>query len=396
MCVGCGACAAACPNQAIGLADIEDEGIRPRTEAGRCEACATCLDVCPGWRIFGGTPEAESPIHPLLGAVLGVWQGHAADPEIRRAASSGGLISALALSCIEQEGMAGVVHTGVDASIPWVNRTVESRTRAEILARTGSRYAPASPCEWFRRIESSDRPWVFVGKPCDAEAAALARRTRPTLDRNLGAVLAFFCAGTPSTRGTHEFMRKHGVAPEDARDVRYRGNGWPGRFTVTDRGGRVVASATYRESWHFLQKFRPFRCHLCPDGTGQAADISCGDAWHVHADGDDPGQSLVIARTRRGADIVRRAIERGYVTLSPVPVDAVLQAQRELLARRRIVHGRLLAFRLLGLPAPRPVGIDLRPLWKAASPAERIRAIGGTLKRILRRGLWRRRRLAPS
>ena len=92
----------------------------------------------------GDRAETSEGDHEV-GFALEIWEGYAADPEIRRQGSSGGLLSALALYCLEKEGMGFVLHTGMDETKPWTNKTVQSRDRSEILARTGSRYAPASP-----------------------------------------------------------------------------------------------------------------------------------------------------------------------------------------------------------------------------------------------------------
>ena len=56
-----------------------------------------------------------------------------------------------------------------------------SRTRAELLAATGSRYAPASPCDGLKMIEDAPGPCVFIGKPCDVEGLRLSQAARPTL-----------------------------------------------------------------------------------------------------------------------------------------------------------------------------------------------------------------------
>ena len=67
----------------------------------------------------------------------------------------------------------------------------------------------------------------------------MLREKRPALDRNLGLVLTFFCTGTPSTKGTLDLMKSLNVSPEKVASVRYRGDGWPGRFEVisADDGG---------------------------------------------------------------------------------------------------------------------------------------------------------------
>jgi coenzyme F420 hydrogenase subunit beta len=301
------------------------------------------------------------------------------------------LISAFASFCLEREQMAFALHVAMDPKTPWINRTVQSRSREELIARCGSRYAPSSPCEGLREIEASDRRAVFIGKPCDAAAVAKARRLRADLDRNLGLVLAFFCAGTPSTAGTKALLARQGINLDEVASVRYRGDGWPGLFKATDADGREIrGSLTYRDSWSYLQKYRPFRCQLCPDGTAQFADISCGDAWHVDQNCDNPGLSLAIVRTEQGKRVLHGAMEAGYVVLERATTDDVISAQSGLLDRRCQLFGRLLAFRLLGLPAPEYGGFDLYEAWRHLPVRTRVRTVLGTWKRILARGLWRR------
>ena len=73
------------------------------------------------------------------------------------------------------------------------------------------------------------------------------------------------------------------------------------------------ASRTYEESWgRLVQTPRQLRCNLCPDGLGELADVTGGDAWHRRDEGSD-GISLILARTPRGADIVAAAIRDGYL-----------------------------------------------------------------------------------
>ena len=190
LCIGCGACYSACKMGAVSLVNIEAVGIRPRFNTVQCASCTDCLPICPGYRVdgnleTGSLPKTSEADHEF-GPSLEVWEGYASDPEIRFRASSGGILTALALYCLEQERMGFVLHTGMDEERPWTNKTVQSRNRGELLARTGSRYAPASPCDSLRTIEANDHPCVFIGKPCDTAAVAMLRRQRPELDRKLG------------------------------------------------------------------------------------------------------------------------------------------------------------------------------------------------------------------
>jgi len=42
-CIGCGACVAVCPEQAIAL----DESGKARVDENKCTGCGTCVGVCP-------------------------------------------------------------------------------------------------------------------------------------------------------------------------------------------------------------------------------------------------------------------------------------------------------------------------------------------------------------
>ena len=256
LCSGCGACAYIQPAE-IRMVDVLDEGLRPATTeepGGEATDTSEALKVCPGIELEH--PDftcQESIAKDLVGAwgpILSMWEGGASDEQIRFAGSSGGAASALAVYALEHLDFRLVLHVGADPDSPYTNRTVASRTRDEVLRRTGSRYAPASPCELLNLIEDAGGPCLFIGKPCDVAAAQKARRHRPKLDRNLALTVAFFCAGTPSTNGTLELLKSLGVPDvDDLTEVRYRGNGWPGDFVAKAREGETSYSCTYHQSW---------------------------------------------------------------------------------------------------------------------------------------------------
>ena len=399
LCVGCGACAYYCRHGHVSLVNVLGEGIRPRFKTDHCADCVECLEICPGHRVDGDMVAGEQKKTPgsgQIGVALEIWVGSAADPEIRRRASSGGLLTALALYCLEREAMERVVHTAMDEDRPWLNRTVASVDREELMARSGSRYAPASPCDSLGAIEHGERPSVFIGKPCDAAAAMSARRLRPRLDERLGLVLSFFCAGTPATEATLRLLAEMGVRPEMVERLQYRGDGWPGGFAVRQRGLPSPPPIPYERSWGALSRRRQGRCHLCPDGLGRLADISCGDAWHRHAGDGNPGLSLVLVRTERGRRILHGAMEAGYVRLERVGAREVLAAQANLLGRRPRIFGRMLGMKLLGIPTPRLEGFGLARDWLRLGPPEQARTVLGTIRRSIARGLWRRRPVPPG
>ena len=150
LCVGCGACQYFCGKDSIVLENIETIGIRPIFKKAQDANYSECLKFCPSYSIGASRnlQHNEHVIsHPLIGPALEIWQGYASDKDIRYNASSGGAVSALTSYCLEKENMEFVLHVGMDKDTPWYNKTVQSKSRADLLARAGSRYAPSSPCE---------------------------------------------------------------------------------------------------------------------------------------------------------------------------------------------------------------------------------------------------------
>lgn len=404
MCCGCGVCAYLDPER-FEMVDTLDHGRRPMqhptsTDDGND---ADAMQACPGRAIKPpdhppSTPPAHNP--PGWGPILEVWEGHAADPEVRFAGSSGGVASALALASVEFEDMHGVLHTRARTDVPYLNQTVLSTTRQDILAATGSRYAPASPCDGLSLIESAPSPCIFIGKPCDVAAATRAADLRPALHANLALTISLFCAGTPNTRATLDLLSYMGEDnPPDLVQLRYRGNGWPGDTVAIARSsaGYRAQRLDYATAWgQILTNNKQWRCHVCADHSGESADISVADAWHHQPEPGDHGRSIVVVRTERGRRFVRRAIDAGYLNVHRTPPSVIPAAQRNLLRARGAVWGRILACRLLGLPTPSYPKMPLfRFWWSELTIAEKVRSLLGVVRRSLVRRLHRRTALEP-
>lgn len=402
MCCGCGACAYINPRD-IKMIDVVDQGRRPAIANGDRidKQSKEALKVCPGVELEHtfdpNSPGLIKELTPAWGPIYELWEGHAADEAIRFAGSSGGAASALALFALEQKGFHGVLHTGARSDVPYLNQTVMSHTREELLSRAGSRYAPASPCDGLQQIEDAPAPCVFIGKPCDVAGAQRARRLRPPLDAKLGLTIGFFCAGTPSTQGTLEMLKRMGVAdPEDLIDVRYRGNGWPGKATAvfrTETGEEKKSQLTYKDSWgEILQKHRQWRCYFCIDHTGEFADIAVGDPWYEGIPDDAPGRSLILARTERGRDFLASAVAAGYLKVVPAEPWKLPASQPSFRAVRGKVWGRRWAQFLMGKLAPKFIRMPMaRFWWTDLNLVNKLTSVLGPLRRA-----WARKSPGPT
>lgn len=376
------------------MADLPAVGRRPQFtgDAGDAQTTGVALKSCPGAGLsrvneIGGGQGLIEPLTDQWGPVFAVWEGHAADPEIRFRGSSGGALSAISLYCLEREGMHGVLHTRADTQAPYLNKTTMSKCRADLLGAAGSRYSPASPCEGLQMIENAPLPCVFIGKPCDVAAVHNVRKYQSALAAKIGLTMACFCAGTPSTNGTLEMLRQMGIeSPNKVEELRYRGQGWPGNTVAIygKEGERVQADFTYEQSWgNILQKYRQWRCYICPDHTGEFADIATGDPWYKSIEENAQGESLIVARTETGRRIIEHAISAGYLIAKQVDPCLLPKSQPNLLKTRARLWGQLLALRIFHAFTPSYRGFNLfLAWWSNLTGKEKIQSVFGTVKRI--------------
>jgi coenzyme F420 hydrogenase subunit beta len=394
LCLGCGACLDGGQESSRTLVDIPDEGIRS-IGTDHAEILPACCDnACPlvetDFQPIESDPNAMASLRPEWGQILEIWEGHAVDASIRFKGASGGVLTALCAYTIEKMGMKGVLHTGPDPQDPIKNRTRLSRNLEDLITAAGSRYSPTSVCNGLDLVEAAAGNCAFVGRPVEVAAVRNLERVGSERVRNVAAIFSFFCAEAPSTKGTLALLEKMGVDPSHIDRLQYRGNGWPGDFVpFSNTASTPLPRKTYRESWSFLQAYRPWASQIWPDGTGELADISCGDPWYHEPDGENPGTSLVVVRTERGRRILHGAINSGYLTLSPAEPWKLARSQEGLIKKKSAIWGRLMVMRLFGMPIPRYKNAYLFKCWMRLSVEEKLRSIFGTARRILARKLFR-------
>jgi len=82
---------------------------------------------------------------------------------------------------------------------------------------------------------------------------------------------------------------------------------------------------------------------MCPDQTNELADISVGDAWLPELGHERNGESVVVARTKKGEEILNLASSAGVISLKPVECERVKCSQADPLKFKKDDFGTRLA-----------------------------------------------------
>ena len=382
-CSGCGLCKAA-----LGVSFEEDEkGYLYPTISPECNGF--CSKVCPA----SGNALKNYQDGTIWGKYKRSVLGWSSDETIRKESSTGGVLTTLCIYLLEHGKVDGIIQTKRAESDIRKTETVVSRTREDVMMCMGSRYTTSSPLMNLNEMVHEGERYAFVGKPCDVSALRIyMEEVNPALKKNILYLFSFFCAGQPSIHANNKLVQALGGNNlGDCKDLQYRGNGWPGFATLTKKDG-TKQQMDYETSWmKILGRDVRKICRFCADGTGELADISCGDAWYLGENGrpdftERPGRNIIFARTETG-DALLKVLEN-VIWVETIPFDPDADGLRKMQPYHYTRKASLLVYkRALGLCGRAFPSYDNNKLAKFAKGfpiKQKILRFGGTIHRVLK------------
>lgn len=379
-CIGCGLCHAVygcklCEDADGFLAPVLDEKDQ----------------LAEKWKDFCPMEYYHTSDHFLVwGNYLSTYKGYAADSKIRYKASSGGLLTALALYLLESGSVDGIIQTKAKRDNPFETETVVSCCREDVLKCMGSRYAGSAPLMDILSFVKKGKKYAFIGKPCDVLALYQYMERDETLRLQIVITMSFFCAGIPSLKINKKLVNAMGCDPQKLAELQYRGQGWPGFVTAIDQEGRKY-KMDYQTAWgRYLGRDVRNICKLCMDGIGEKADIVCADLWHLDKEkkpdfSEHEGRNIVFCRTELAKRILERAKIEGMICIEPFTseMNHFKYYQPYQFTRRTTMKYKILAMKICGRFVPAYNKELLNKASSYSSPKENWRIFKGTIKRIL-------------
>lgn len=390
LCAGCGLCESKFGKEKVRISFNKEGFLRPVfSERLTKKENSLFEQICPGVN----AKHFETKNHDTLwGPYLSIKSGHAIDDKIRHLGSSGGVLTALATYLLNEKKVECVLHIGAIDTKPYLNTHKISYTVEEVLNNAGSRYAPSATLINFLDVFQNHTSIAVIGKPCDIVGVRNLIRKTPEAEKKTAFLLSFMCAGVPSQNATSKIINKSKIKINNIESLKYRGEGWPGYFKITDKSKKTY-KMSYNESWGtVLNKELQFRCKICADGTGEFADLTCADAWEESSEGypsfkEKEGKSLVIIRNQSGKTLIENAISKGYIKITDRNISSndVSKMQPYQKLRKQNLLPRLLALKLLGRSIPKYNYKILLMASLKENPLRLVKNFLGMLKRVLKK-----------
>lgn len=357
-CCGCGACAMACPADAISMVEDETGFAYPRIDESMCVRCGRCKQVC-GFQLR----LAQESAGPFFAAAT-------SEAQIERSAS-GGVFGALARAMVARGGaVVGCAYEHEEGELVARHRVAEDE--AGIDALLGSKYVQSDAAAAFPRVREllrEGREVLFSGTPC--QVAGLRGYLGGVPEGLLTVDLV--CHGVPSSRLLNGYlMWVEGGDTVHLRDVRFRDKrrGWDGPrelvLCYVNGVEREIGGddSSYYDLFYSTSISRD-SCYACPfAGRLRPADLTIGDFWGVEkvrpdllAESGGPfdthrGVSCLLVNNERGTAWLERLGSR--LVTSPVTFGQVAENNDQLrnpAVAPRVRTSYLSAFHEGGWPA---------------------------------------------
>jgi len=392
LCIGCGLCQSILGPEKVQIAKDADGELRPVICGELTETDVDLVyDTCPGTRCEAIPAEdAQSAPHSDLvwGPYHSLSLAWSSEPEVRFEGSTGGVLTALGRYLLHSGRVAFILHVKASEDEPTFGAATISTTIEEVLGGAGSRYGPTAPLIGLNAVLDREEPFAVVAKPCDLNAIRNLAHRDPRVTRWIRYMLTPVCGGFMPDQAMGRFLSDNKIDRDHITALRYRGRGCPGPTTIKTADG-AARDFHYLDFWGEDESCwsLPFRCKICPDGIGEAADIAAADTWpratpDREGSATDPGTNSIITRTIRGEALLQAAIADGFLTAGgDVDIAYMNETLPHQVSKKRFMRARFDGLRRAGRLVPETFGLRLEALYRENAPQENREQEKGTFAR---------------
>lgn len=311
LCSGCGACKMVCNVGAIDIHENMNGFLHSVVDTKKCIDCGRCLEIC-----VGNYSTIKSNIDSMRGNIANSYIGYATSSTIRQNGQSGGVISAIITSMLEQKMIESAWINSFNSKKN-ANEYIEICESSGLTNTEGSYYAQTS-----LPLHINDNS-VITLLGCQAEA--LNR-----INKNIYKI-GLFCAGNFSRKYYERLEYLAGIKKEErVKEFRFRDkkyNGWPGNVRIVTNTNEYELQSCIRMAEK--KYYQCFRCDLCNDIFCVNSDLAVGDPWGIDLDEEEKkkGVSVILVRTKRGQEMLNQAIKGNYINVKPIDTNKIIIGQ---------------------------------------------------------------------
>ena len=353
VCCLCGTCAAFC--EKIKINEESRNELKPEFVEEYDTVCGLCYAFCPRTflpfselerRIFGvarasearevSEAKEESEAREASAEPLGVYRSCYAvrskkeKGDLEGRVQDGGAVTSLLAYALEEGVLDSAVVTAADEQ--WRPQTRVARSHEDLKAAAGTKYTIYPSVLGVKEaFEEGCESVGFVGLPCQIQGLRKVQTSEQPYEvgkEKIKLLVGLFCMENFSA-GLLEFvsarLEKEGLDLAGVKKFDIKGK------ELLISGG--ASGGVHKIALDEIKEYESEGCSVCTDYTAELADISVGSV------GSEEGWSTVLARTELGEEVVKGALEKGFVEVKEVEEKGLGLVRRLAVRKKRSGSG---------------------------------------------------------
>ena len=323
LCHSCGSCFVACNHDSIRFENKTSGYLFPNIDYDSCTNCGLCFEVCPGDHFRQNLIE-KMPVDPFVGDVISSHVGKASDEQVYLNSQSGGVTTAIVKYLLDSNYVEAAIVTTMNQN-SLESQPLLIKDSSELLQAQKSKYIPTSLNIIVSELKKVEGKVAVVGLPCHIHGLDNLLKVDKKLEDKiikiglicdrvmLNSAVTFLSQKASGDKVTNFVFRDTSNTP------------YPGDITVSTQKKQHILDKKNRK----LMKdyFTPARCMVCFDKMNVYSDIVLGDPHGIQNTNKEHGESLVLARTILGEDILQKVLNSDEIVLRKVLLDDVISGQ---------------------------------------------------------------------
>lgn len=293
--------------------------------------------------IFADIPKIKHD--NTLGYYLSLYVGHVCKSDYRKKASSGGLVSWVAVKMLEKGEIDGFIHVKKSNTPGVLFEYGISRTVKEVRSGARSRYYPAELSKVLEEVKDKPGRYAVVGIPEIITELRLLAEKDETINERIKYYFGLVCGHQKTTKYAEAIAWEYGIKPGDLEDIDFRVKKETGRAIEYDMKftGRVDGESRtfvvrnnepFVSSWahgFFKARFSDFT----DNSFNELSDITFGDAWLEECEADPMGNNILIVRNKVLEKVIKDGIKEKELEADKVNKDTIIRSQQGLIHHTR-------------------------------------------------------------
>lgn len=325
----------------VGVEDIPEIAYRASTDRG---ADYQSLNK----QVFGKLPESW-----LVGNYEKIYVGHSTDPELRRNGSSGGVISAIQLYLLQKQKIEGAITLRMRHDKPFLTEPIIAKNRKEIMEGAQSKYTIAPVNQVLSDLPGQFQSLSYTGLPEHIASIRILESGNHPSVKPIKYILGFFYGEALGFGAIRSLLKANGVKDvNEIETLRFREGEWPGNLYIKLKSGKEIRIPKFYANYLSPSHITEYSLYQV-DYMAELADIASGDAWAPVYEERGQGWSVVIARTKKGLELIDEMRREGALELNEItPAELINMHSLGLDVKKRGGFIRIARRRKQGLPVP--------------------------------------------